>query len=377
MGLNLSCALTIATAYGAYKLVRLCYADADLDLLSKGKVPKNSFQDKVIWITGASQGLGRMMALYLAQQGAFLILSSRSKEKLMRVKKECLVSDDRVTIVPFDICGSDEELQTAVDSAVSSFGGRNIDILIHMAGASQHSIAADTSPQVSRSLLDLNGLAPIRLTRLVLPYLLQPLPSIPAPSSTSPIPNPSSQPASSRIVFIGSMAAKVPSPGQSSYSAAKMAAYGYFATLASELADSPVKITIVLPGPVASPEASRTVYGNDGLKEIPVDPAAKGRLPLDRAVQHIAAAIAHGVDEAWISKHPVLAMAYVQQYAPSLAMRILKRIGPKRARALQEGRSGYDPNALLRGKEKEERKGTEGEKIEVSENEERQGKEWK
>lgn len=121
-------------SYICYKLIRLAFADADLHLLGLGKHRSNAFQNKVIWITGASQGLGAVLAQYFAGFGARIILSSRDAAKLERVKACLGLPDDRVVVLPFDLCSDYMELEKAAAAADQAFEGAGIDYLIHNAG---------------------------------------------------------------------------------------------------------------------------------------------------------------------------------------------------------------------------------------------------
>ena len=139
-----------------------------------------------------------------------------------------------------------------------------VPFLVCAAGASQHALAEETSPDVTKKLFDLNTVAPINLTQALLPHILAPSPHTQTPQSSFPRPqqpNSVSQQASStkqtadgalhqraeggheggqrgcHIVVVGSMAGKVPAPGQAVYSACKTALVGYFSSLQSELAD--------------------------------------------------------------------------------------------------------------------------------------------
>ncbi|GFR45808.1 hypothetical protein Agub_g7264 [Astrephomene gubernaculifera] len=327
---NAALAVVAATiSYACYKLVRLAFADADLYLLSLGKHRANAYRDKVIWITGASQGLGAVLAKYFAGFGARIILSSRDAAKLEGVKASLGLPDERVLVLPFDLCSDYSELEKAAAAADQAFNGAGIDYLVHNAGASQHALASETSAQVTDQLMQLNALGPIKLTRAVLPYMLQRN--------------------RGRLVVVGSMSSKLPSPGQAVYAAAKMALYGYFSSLATELADTGVGVTLCCPGPLAtgSEEAPRVVFGPTG-RIVQNATGAANRLEPGRAAQLIAAAAAHGLDEVWIARHPVLAVGYIFQLLPRLGWRLLKKVGPKRARAVQAGRSGYDVGKLMR-----------------------------
>jgi len=237
----------------------------------------------------------------------------------------CAASD--ALVLPLDLTGPYEGLERAAQQADAAFGGQGVDYLVHNAGASMNALAAEVSAGVTDALFGVNTLGPIKLTRAALPAMLKR--------------------GKGRIVVVASMAGKVPSPGQAVYSACKMALYGYFASLATEVADTGVGVTICCPGPVntESEGAPRAVYGPTGLITTPPSEDAaksKARMSPERCVELIAAAAAHGVDEAWISRHPVLAAGYVFQLLPRLGWKVLKKIGPSRARAMKEGRSGYD-----------------------------------
>lgn len=324
----LSTAAVIGTS-GLIALYSFATADADLSLLLRGKHKPGVFKGKVVWVTGASQGLGATVARYLAAQGAKVIVSARSEDKLQRTRACCPKPND-VLVLPFDLMDSAERLQAAAKAADQAFGGAGVDFLIHNAGASQHALAAETTDEVAEKLLDINTLAPIRLTHAALPFMLKR--------------------GKGRFVVVSSMAAKVPSPGQAVYSAAKMAVWGYFASLATELADKGISVTIVCPGPVAPPVgevSTRSLYGPNGPIQRHEVPDSK-RMPASRAAVLIANAMAAGVAECWLAKQPVLLMAYLMQYVPQLGLAVMKQIGPKRARALSSGQSGYNVGAFLK-----------------------------
>ncbi|KAL0052302.1 hypothetical protein WJX82_011685 [Trebouxia sp. C0006] len=306
-------ACLIATGvYCLWRLGTFIRADADLSLWTKRLPPKDAFEDQVVWITGASQGLGEELAHYFASHGARLILSSRKEEQLQRVKAECIGkhAPDGIKVLPFDLIGPPEELQQAAADAVQAFP--SLDYLIHNAGASQRALAEDTSPDAA-----LTASGPARQCH---------------------------------IVVVGSMAGKVPSPGQSVYSGCKTALMGYFASLQTELSTRGVTVTICCPGPVAtgSLEQPRAIYNGTGL--ITASSSDKGsskRMSPPRVAELIGKATYHRVDECWIARHPVLLMGYLMQYFPSLGIAVMKLIGPGRAAQMKGGSSGYDVKSML------------------------------
>ncbi|WIA36880.1 hypothetical protein OEZ86_008130 [Tetradesmus obliquus] len=295
--------VTVSATGTAIALYGLMSADADLALLLRGRHKPDAFRGK---------GIGEALAKYLAGQGARLILSSRSAERLQRVKEAC-PDPSAVLVLPFDLLGPEADLAAAAAAAD---------------GASQHALAAETTGEVAQQLLDINTLAPIRLTQAALPHMLKR--------------------GKGRLVVTASMAAKVPSPGQAVYSAAKMAVWGYFGSLATEVADKGISVTVVCPGPVgSSSDTPRVLFGPNG-KISRLEQQDKRRMAPARAVQLMANAMAAGVEEAWLAKQPVLTMAYLMQYLPLLGWMVLKKVGPGRARALSSGKSGYDVSSMLR-----------------------------
>jgi dehydrogenase/reductase SDR family member 7 len=191
-----------------------------------------------------------------------------------------------------------------------------------LAGSSQSAAAEETSHVVGQEVLRLNAEGVIAVGRALLRQMLERQ--------------------MGRLVVIASMAAKIPSPGQAEYSAAKHALIGYFLSVAAELADRCVGVTVVCPGPIGG-EKSRSVFGPSGrIVKSESEKDQNKKVPMARCCQLICDAAAHQVAEAWIAKHPVLGLAYLVQWLPGAATAVLARVGPKRARALSEGRSGYE-----------------------------------
>lgn len=76
------------------------------------------------------------------------------------------------------------------------------------------------------------------------------------------------------------------------------------------------------------------------------------RVTPERVAELLGAAIYHNAPEVWVARHPVLALAYVMRFFPSLGWLAFQKVGPKRARALKEGRSGYDVSGILNDSKK-------------------------
>src|SRR5688572_28584721 len=106
------------------------------------------FEGKVIWITGASSGIGEALAVAFAAEGALLILSGRRREALDALAEHLPTQS---LVLPFEVTDSNA-LPEAVETAWAWRGG--IDMLVNNAGISQRSLAIDTVPEVYSRLLD-------------------------------------------------------------------------------------------------------------------------------------------------------------------------------------------------------------------------------
>jgi len=202
--------------------------------------------------------------------------------------------------------------------------------LVLAAGGTQRGTAEETSWEVEADLFSLNVLSQVGLAKAALPAL---------------------RAGRGRIVVIASAAGKLASPGQAAYAASKHALLGFFASLRTELAQDAVGVTLVCPGPVATgaPGQPRVTFGAT-LAASSLGGAAPGastaadaaaRLAVPRCAALTLDAAGHGVREAWLGRHPVLALLFVAQFAPSLAAGLLDKVGPKRVRAMREGASMY------------------------------------
>eukprot|EP00271_Cylindrocystis_brebissonii_P008893 TRINITY_DN23414_c0_g1_i1.p1 TRINITY_DN23414_c0_g1~~TRINITY_DN23414_c0_g1_i1.p1 ORF type:complete len:354 (-),score=55.14 TRINITY_DN23414_c0_g1_i1:711-1751(-) len=319
-----------------YKFSR---SDADLLLLSKGAPPVPAFKGKVVWITGASKGIGESLAVRLADLGARLILSARNLEGLQKVKGLCKDGAE-VELLPLDLTAGSESLQAAAKAADELFDGRGLDYVFHNAGYPRPKMTClESTEAYLRALFELNVFAPIELSRACLPAMIKH--------------------GKGRFVVVSSAAGKVPSPTQGVYAASKHALQGYFHTLRYELIGTGVGVTVVCPGPIATPTPRKIVRGDDGVP-ISLDAVTggapddkeeeKNRMTSERCTELIIAAAGHGVDEAWISTQPVLAFLLVMQYAPWLGHMLLRKIGPKRVQAMRAGSKDLYTSNLLFGR---------------------------
>ena len=125
------------------------------------------FNNKTIWITGASSGIGKALTIQLSKLGAKLIITARRKEELEKVKAECGNAD--VHVHPYDLSDLDnlDDFSRVVQSEVG-----DIDILINNAGISAWSLINGTQFKVYEDVMNLDFFSVVKLTQSVLPKMI-------------------------------------------------------------------------------------------------------------------------------------------------------------------------------------------------------------
>ena len=186
------------------------------------------FEDKVVWITGASAGIGRAMALRFAREGAHLALSARREDRLAELVAEIEALDRRALAVPCDVT-DDATVADAVARTVDHFG--HLDVAVANAGYGATGPTATLDLDIWRRQFDVNVLGVISTFRHAFPALLE---------------------TRGRIALMSSVAAFVYGAKAAPYSASKAAVHAIGATLSMELQGSGVSCTTVYPGFVAS-----------------------------------------------------------------------------------------------------------------------------
>jgi len=202
-------------------------------------VQRDAFRGKVVWITGASSGIGRSLALAFAAAGARLILSARRREVLAEVQRVCGAAESHV--VPFDLADLDA-LPTHAVEALACYG--TIDIMVHNAGVAARARAAETTRQVHEHVLHTNYLGPALLTQALLPSMLAQ--------------------GGGHFVVISSLSGEYGAPQLAAYAASKHALRGYFESLRAEEHDRGIVVTIVVPGFIRTEITAHALTGSGG-----------------------------------------------------------------------------------------------------------------
>lgn len=202
-----------------------------------------SFQlkNKVVWITGASSGIGEALAYVCANEGAQLILSARREDELKRVADNCKTDSKNILILHLDLENT-TAVEEKVNQVILKFG--KIDVLINNAGMGQRGKAVNTKSEVERRIMEINFFGTVNLSKAVASIM--------------------QKQKSGKLVVITSIMGKFGLPLYTTYSASKHALYGYFESLRQELYADNVKVLIVSPGFINTEIGTKQLTENGG-----------------------------------------------------------------------------------------------------------------
>lgn len=227
---------------------------------------QHNLADQVVWITGASSGLGEALAKAFAAQGAQLVLSARRQEVLEQVRLS-LSHPERHLVVACDVT-NEADIRHAYAQVLQHKG--RIDYLINNAGLSQRALIQDTTMQTERAIMEINYFSQVFLTKTVLPTFLA--------QKTG------------RIVFISSVAGLLGTQYRATYSAAKAAIHMWANSLRAEVAEHGVKVSVVFPGFVKT-NVSFNALNGEGKPQGHQDSAIENGLDADEFAQTVVAAL--------------------------------------------------------------------------------------
>ncbi|EDW85320.1 uncharacterized protein Dwil_GK18350 [Drosophila willistoni] len=259
---------------------------------SRFGVSLSSMRGQVVWITGASSGIGRALALSLARHGVRLVLSARRVEQLEQVQSECLaaarglLAQKDVLILPMDMLEL-EKHQSHLYTVLNHF--EKLDVLVNNAGRSQRANWTDISVEVDRELFELDVFSVVHLSRLVVRYFLE------------------QNGGRGHLAATSSIAGFSPVPFSATYCAAKHALNAYL--LALKVEQRKLDITIFAPGPVATDFLQEAFTGSQGTK-VGLSTANQKRLTAERCGELFAVSLANKMDLTWCGLFPVNFLAY-------------------------------------------------------------------
>ena len=256
--------------------------------------------NKVFWITGASSGIGRSLAIKLSKKNVKLILSSRKSLVLEEVKALC-ENPENVFVLPLDL-ENYKEISLKVEEALSFFG--KIDVLVNNGGVSQRSLVRDTDIMVDKRLMDVNYLGTIALTKAVLPFFIKNN--------------------KGHFVVTTSIVGKIGTPLRSSYAATKHALHGFFDSLRAEVFKNNIKVTLVCPGFVKTNVSKNALTGDGSSQEI-MDKAIANGIDPDRFADLMINAMKKEKEEVYIGGAEEKLAVYVKRFFPKLLSKIIRK----------------------------------------------------
>ncbi len=263
------------------------------------------FANKVVWITGASSGIGEALAMELAQEGAILVLTARRTTELERVKASTGLADNQVLVLPMDV--TDFELGPELAHKIVSTFGR-IDVMIHNAGVSQRSSVMETSFDLYQKIMDIDYFSTVALTKAVLPYMVKQK--------------------SGQFIVISSVAGKVGTPLRSGYNAAKHALHGFYDSLRSEVFDHNILVTVVLPGYIKT-NISLNALDKKGMKYGQMDRNQEKGMPADVCARKILNAARHDRKEVFMGGLTEGAALFFRKVWPSFLFKMVRKNAPR------------------------------------------------
>jgi dehydrogenase/reductase SDR family member 7B len=259
------------------------------------------FTGKVVWITGASSGIGEALVYEFARLGAIIIASSNEATELEIVKKNCGDKSCNITCAPFDLSDT-SDIGKLVDSQLSVTG--RIDYLLNIGGISHRSIIEETPLWLDRKIMEINYFGTIALSKAVLPYMIRQR--------------------SGHILATSSIAGRFGFPLRSAYSASKQALHGFFETLHIENRKNNIYASLIIPGRVRTKISYRALNG-EGKEQGKMDEGlAKGITP-EKAARTIINGIKRNKREILVGSSELI-MLYIRRYLPFLFFRLAGKI---------------------------------------------------
>jgi short-subunit dehydrogenase len=261
------------------------------------------YNNKIIWITGASSGIGKGLVEALSQYTVTLIISARRESELQNVLYEFKNRPAKIHVLAFDLfLLNDFEKHT--QSVIKQFG--RIDILFNNGGISQRSLAIETPLEVVRKLMEVNFFSNIQLAKCVLPFMIAQK--------------------SGTIAVTSSISGKFGYFQRSVYAASKHALHGYYESLYLENRLQGINVTMICPGSIKT-NISLNAINKEGQPAGAVEERLEHGMDALECAQQIIKAVAKNKREVLIGKSE-LVLVYLKRFFPSLFWRIIQNIKP-------------------------------------------------
>jgi len=267
------------------------------------RIIQMNFTGKTIWITGASSGIGRAVAIELSKEKTNLILSDIDKAGLEEISTECKKNGSTALIIPVDL-GREESVKSAIEEV--SIKMNKIDCLYHFAGISQRSLVKETPLLIDRKIFEINFFGAVALTKAVLPEMIKN--------------------GGGNIAVTSSIVGKFGFPYRSSYSATKHALQGFFESLRAENTNNNIQVSIIIPGRVQT-NISLNAIDKDGKAHGRMDKGQDSGITSEKAAKIIYRNLKKGKKEILVGGKELL-MVHIRRFLPRLYYYMSSRIKP-------------------------------------------------
>jgi dehydrogenase/reductase SDR family protein 7B len=257
------------------------------------------FFGKVVWITGASSGIGAELAKQCAAAGATVVLSGRNQSSLEEVRKQ-LHQPEKHLLLTLDLEHSGNFTELA-RNVVDNF--QRIDFLINNGGISQRGTAFETDEAVDRRIMEVNYFGNIALTKAVLPFMRAQ--------------------GSGHIVVLSSIAGKFGFFLRSAYSASKHALHGFYESLMLEEESNGIKVTIACPGKINT-NISVNALNSKGQNHGVMDHNQETGMPAEECARIMLTAVSNGKKEVLIGNKEIKAVT-LKRFFPGLFWKIIRK----------------------------------------------------
>ncbi|MDX2361098.1 MAG: SDR family oxidoreductase [Crocinitomicaceae bacterium] len=256
------------------------------------------YKDKVVWVTGASSGIGLALVQLLDAKGAKIILSARNVEKLEEIKNS--LSGGEHTVLPLDLEDS-SNFEGFTKIVIERYG--RIDMLVNNGGLSQRSEAGETPLEVDRRIMEVNYFGNIALAKAVLPYFVKQK--------------------SGCYLIISSIAGKFGFFLRSAYSASKHALHGFYESLLLEQEKNNVQVTIACPGKINT-LISTNALNSSGEKHDKMDHNQATGMPAEECARQLLIAVTKKKKEVLIGNKEIKAVM-LKRLFPKLFWKIIRK----------------------------------------------------
>lgn len=226
-----------------------------------------AIRNKVVWVTGASSGIGAALVKELAKKGNQVVLSARRRDQLELVREDSGLSLDDALVLPIDLAES-EHAEQWLQLVLEKFG--RVDVLINNGGVSQKSAALDTKNAVDRQVMEVNFFGGMFLTKVVAKQMVKQ--------------------GGGQIAAVSSILGKFSLPLLGSYAAAKHAIYGWYEGLRYELRDHNISVQIIAPGFIKTDVALKSLT-EDGSALNQNSKAQEKGMPAEKCARRMIRAI--------------------------------------------------------------------------------------